>query len=63
MITPAWIYPLSLLADTLVGDPRSSWHPVALIGRLIAWLESVLLVTSDSSLQKRLKGAVLVVTV
>ena len=63
MITPVWVYPLSLLIDTLVGDPRSSWHPVALIGRLIAWLESVLLVTSDSSLQKRLKGAVLVVTV
>ncbi len=63
MITPAWIYPLSLLFDTIVGDPRSALHPVALIGRLIAWLESLLLVISDSALQKRLKGAVLVVVV
>ncbi len=63
MITPAWIYPLSLLFDTLVGDPRSNLHPVALIGRLIAWLESMLLVISDSAMKKRLKGAVLVVVV
>jgi adenosylcobinamide-phosphate synthase len=58
-----WVYPLSLLIDTIVGDPRSGWHPVALIGRLIAWLESVLLVISDSAVQKRLKGAILVVLV
>lgn len=63
MITPVWVYPLSLLIDTIVGDPRSSLHPVALIGRLIAWLESLLLLTNDSALQKRLKGAVLVMVV
>jgi adenosylcobinamide-phosphate synthase len=27
----------ALLVDRLIGDPRSSWHPVALIGRVIGW--------------------------
>ncbi|MFC2342114.1 MAG: cobalamin biosynthesis protein CobD, partial [Selenomonas artemidis] len=25
--------------DTILGDPQTRWHPVALLGRLIAWLE------------------------
>jgi adenosylcobinamide-phosphate synthase len=27
----------ALLVDRLIGDPHSSWHPVALIGRFIGW--------------------------
>jgi adenosylcobinamide-phosphate synthase len=31
------ILPLALLADRLIGDPRSAMHPVALVGRFIGW--------------------------
>ncbi|KQC10838.1 MAG: cobalamin biosynthesis protein CobD [Methanolinea sp. SDB] len=31
------ILPLALLADRLIGDPRSALHPVALVGRFIGW--------------------------
>jgi adenosylcobinamide-phosphate synthase len=62
-MVPAWLYPLSLLFDTLIGDPRSRLHPVALLGSLIAWSEGLLLVTGDAAWQKRLKGAVLVAVV
>ena len=62
-MVPAWLYPMSLLFDTLIGDPRSRLHPVALLGSLIAWLEGLLLVTGDTAWQKRLKGAVLVTVV
>lgn len=62
-MVPAWLYPMSLLFDTLIGDPRSRLHPVALLGSLIAWLEGLLLVTGDTAWQKRIKGAVLVTVV
>jgi adenosylcobinamide-phosphate synthase len=51
------------MVDTVVGDPRSAVHPVALIGRLIAWLESLLLAGTDSVMAKRIKGALLVAIV
>ena len=35
MITPL----LAFLLDMLIGDPHVSFHPVALIGKLIARLE------------------------
>jgi adenosylcobinamide-phosphate synthase len=31
------ILPLSLIADRLIGDPESRYHPVALIGSFIGW--------------------------
>ena len=31
------ILPLALMADRLIGDPRSALHPVALVGRFIGW--------------------------
>ena len=62
-MVPAWLYPMSLLFDTLIGDPRSRLHPVALLGSLIAWLEGLLLVTGDTAWRKRIKGAVLVTVV
>lgn len=56
----SWLYPIALLFDMVVGDPRSGLHPVALIGRLIAWFESRLLVIEDSATAKKIKGALLV---
>lgn len=32
----------AFLLDTLLGDPRGKWHPVALIGSLISFLERAL---------------------
>ena len=63
MIAGAWLYPLALLFDLAVGDPVSKYHPVALIGSLIAWLEQHLLVASDSPASKKGKGLVLVLIV
>ena len=37
LILNAVILPLSLLADRLIGDPVSRYHPVALIGSFIGW--------------------------
>ena len=54
---------LACLLDHLVGDPRSSWHPVVLIGNLISSLERVLRSATDLSSIKRIKGGVLVVLV
>ena len=31
-----------LALDGLLGDPRSSWHPVCMIGRSLAWYEGLL---------------------
>ncbi len=59
----AWLYPLALLFDMVVGDPRSGLHPVALIGRMISWLESHLLAVVDSAAMKKVKGAWLVLLV
>jgi len=33
----AIVLPAALLVDRLIGDPRSAWHPVALLGRFIGW--------------------------
>jgi len=33
---------LAFLLDLLIGDPRSKFHPVVLIGQLIAGLEKML---------------------
>lgn len=53
----------ALVIDTLIGDPRWSWHPVALIGKLIAALEKALLRPADRPARKRLAGAALVLAV
>lgn len=51
------------LLDYLVGDPRSAWHPVVLIGNLISYLEKLLRSATDAAWIKRLKGGVLVLLV
>jgi adenosylcobinamide-phosphate synthase len=50
----------ALLVDAVVGDPHSSLHPVALIGRLISWLEKHLYVKGSAGNQMA-RGAVLTV--
>ena len=32
---------LALLLDTLIGDPRSNWHPVVLMGKVISFYENI----------------------
>lgn len=51
------------LFDTVLGDPRSRFHPVVLIGRLISILEGVLYHEGESDRQKLLAGGLLAVTV
>lgn len=50
----------AVIIDRLVGDPRTSLHPVVVIGNFIAWLERRLLNKNNSSGQKKLAGALLV---
>ena len=49
----------AFLIDCLIGDPRSSIHPVCLMGNLISLLERFLYNESDSDSVKRIKGTVL----
>jgi len=54
---------VAFLIDTLIGDPRSKFHPVVLIGNLISFLEKLLLRAEDKPLRKVFKGGVLVYAV
>ncbi len=51
---------LAVLADLAIGDPRTKFHPVVLMGNFIAWFEKRLLKEGDSPAQKRKKGTMLV---
>ena len=53
----------ALLIDALIGDPRSRFHPVVLIGKLIFVLEYFLRRDLDGSAVKIFKGGVLVFVV
>ena len=50
----------AFLIDALIGDPRSKFHPVVLMGKLIVVLEYFLRRDFDSSTKKILKGGLLV---
>ena len=54
---------VAFLFDALIGDPRSKFHPVVLIGKLISLLEKFLRRDTDKPLRKVIKGGVLVYTV
>jgi adenosylcobinamide-phosphate synthase len=54
---------LALVLDSLIGDPRTNWHPVVVIGNLIARLEKALLKPAASPAAKKLAGLLLVVAV
>lgn len=61
-----WEKLLPLLAigfDAVIGDPRSKYHPVVLIGNLISLLERGLLRTESSSVRKYTAGFILVIVV
>lgn len=51
---------VAFLIDALIGDPRSKFHPVVLIGNLISALEKFLRRDFNSPNQKIFKGGVLV---
>ncbi|MDR1701538.1 MAG: cobalamin biosynthesis protein, partial [Sporomusaceae bacterium] len=54
---------LALGIDRLLGDPRSTLHPVVLTGNLIAWLEKIFLNPAHGPWRKRIAGAALVAIV
>jgi adenosylcobinamide-phosphate synthase len=54
---------LAMVWDALLGDPKTRWHPVALIGKLIMILESLLYREKDSDRYKMLKGMILAIVV
>ena len=51
---------VAFLLDALIGDPRSKFHPVVLIGNLISALEKILRRDQDTPLKKLVKGMFLV---
>lgn len=54
---------VAFLLDALIGDPRSKFHPVVLIGKLISLLEKILRRDNDSPFRKVFKGGLLVYAV
>lgn len=50
----------AFLFDLWMGDPRTKWHPVVLIGALITKAEKRLLLPEASSRQKQCAGGILV---
>ncbi len=54
---------LAVCLDTLIGDPRGAWHPVVLIGNLIAVLERKLRRPEHSAKVQKFAGALLVALV
>ena len=53
----------AFLFDALIGDPRSKFHPVVLMGNLISFLEKILRRDADGYIKKICKGGVLVILV
>ena len=51
------------ILDCLIGDPRSKFHPVVLIGNLIAWLEKRFYRAEDSNMTKFSMGFLLMLLV
>ena len=54
---------LAFAIDCAIGDPRSSLHPVVLIGKLISLFEAMLYREDDSDNVKFLKGMLLMILV
>ena len=54
---------MAFFIDMLIGDPRSKFHPVVLMGNLISFLEKLLYDVSDSNNRKLIKGGILTTAV
>lgn len=54
---------VAFFIDTIIGDPRSKFHPVVLIGNLISLLEKFLRNDNDGYIKKICKGGILVIIV
>ncbi len=52
---------LAFLIDTIIGDPRTKYHPVVLMGKLIALLEHCFYRADDSDNKKFVMGIMLVI--
>ena len=53
----------AFIIDTIIGDPRSRFHPGVLIGKLISFLERIYYREEDSDQKKFFCGAILVLLV
>ena len=62
-MSPMIVAVVAFLIDLVVGDPRSKFHPVVLIGKLISLLEKFLRRDTDTPIKKVLKGGALVYAV
>ncbi len=54
---------ISFLIDMLIGDPRSKFHPVVLMGNLISFCEKIFYRENDGNIKKLFKGFLLVAIV
>ena len=51
---------LAFIIDTIIGDPNSKFHPVALIGRVISFYEAVFYKDTDNDTKKLWYGGIAV---
>ena len=54
---------LSVILDSLIGDPRSKYHPVVLIGKMIALFDAFFYQPEDGDRKKMFMGGILVALV
>lgn len=59
MISPSLIAMAAFFLDTILGDPQSRWHPVAVLGRLISFFERLLYPVNGSNQRKFAMGSLL----
>ncbi|WP_315436330.1 adenosylcobinamide-phosphate synthase CbiB [uncultured Selenomonas sp.] len=63
MISSSLVAMAAFFLDTVLGDPQTRWHPVAVLGRLIAFLEKLLYPLRGSDAQKFAMGSLLTLLV
>ena len=63
MIPASLIAMAAFFLDTVLGDPQSRWHPVAVLGRLISCFEKLLYPINGSDQRKFAMGALLTLLV
>lgn len=51
---------LAFLLDIFIGDPKSKYHPIAIIGRIISFFEAVLYKETDNDTKKLWYGGIAV---